>query len=290
MSLTFGRISILPLAILALVGCTATSRPKSSPLLQPTQMSPNSVALEIFSIRIPASDKELANKVWQEVDEQHFPAELRRRLCKNGFRAGIVGGQVPDSLAKLMALKEKTPSAGEAQQVNVADADPSPRVSLRHLQTRSGQRGEIIASSVYERLPLLLSDSGEIRGQTYSQAQGMFGLIATAQSDGRVQLDLTPELHHDRPQQQWVGDQAMWRLEAGRPKRTFDDMKMSAVLAPGAILLLGSQPDRSGSLGHYFFMEKTGNDGAMEQKVLLIRLCQTQHDDLITPPPLSLGQ
>ena len=39
-----------------------------------------------------------------------------------------------------------------------------------------------------------------------------------------------------------------------------------------------SLPDRPGSLGHYFFTEQT--KGAMEQKLLLIRVAQTQHNDV----------
>ena len=253
-------------------------------------MSPDSVALEIFSIRLPPDDSELNNKVWQEVDEQHFPADLRQRLTKNGFRVGIVGEQVPVPLAKLMELKEQPANVGAPQQVTAAQLETTPRVTLRHLQTRAGQRSEIITSSVYEHLPVLVAESGELRGQTYGQAQGMLAVIASPQPDGQVRLELVPELHHDQSRQHWVGDQAIWRLEAGRPKRSFDDMKLSALLTPGSMLLLGTQPRRPGSLGHYFFTEESGHEGRSEQKLILIRLCQTQHDDLVTPPPLALGQ
>ena len=258
--------------------------------MRPTQMSPDSVALEIFSIRLPPEDPELNSKVWKEVDEQHFPADLRQRLTKNGFRVGIVGEHVPAPLAKLMELKEQSANVGAPQQVTAAQLEKEPRVTLRHLQTRAGQRSEIITSSVYEHMPVLVAESGELRGQTYGQAQGMLAVIASPQPDGQVRLELVPELHHDQSRQHWVGDQAIWRLEAGRPKRSFDDMKLSALLTPGSMLLLGTQPRRPGSLGHYFFTEQSGNEGRSEQKLILIRLCQTQHDDLVTPPPLALGQ
>jgi hypothetical protein len=189
-----------------------------------------------------------------------------------------------------MELKEKPTAAGDPQKVNLADVETTPKVTLRHLQTRAGQRSEIVASGIYDQLPVLLSEAGEIRGQTYAQAQGIFALAASPQPDSRVQLDLIPEIHHDHSRQHWVGDQAMWRLEAGRPKRAFDDMKITAVLAPGSMLLMGSQPNRAGSLGHEFFREGTGHDNRWEQKLILVRLIQTQHDDLVTPPPLTLGQ
>ena len=288
MPLLPGRILLLPPLVLVLAGCT-TPQPNKARLLSPTQMSPDSVALEIFLIRLPPGEPGVNARVWDEVDEQHFPAELRQRLAKNGFRVGIVGEQVPDVLAKLMELKDQPAPTGEPQRVTAKEMEATPRVALRHLQTRAGQRNEIITSGVYEHLPVLLAESGELRGQTYCQAQGMLALAVSPQADGRVQLDLVPELHHDQSRQHWVGDQAMWRLETGRPKRSFDDMKITAVLMPGSMLLLGTQPDRPGSLGHCFFAEECGRDNRWEQKMVLVRVCQTQHDDLVNPPPLALG-
>jgi hypothetical protein len=45
-------------------------------------------------------------------------------------------------------------------------------------------------------------------------------------------------------------------------------------------MVLSSLPSRPGSLGHYFFTE---NEEHLEQKVLVIRLTQTQHDGLFSP-------
>jgi hypothetical protein len=41
-------------------------------------------------------------------------------------------------------------------------------------------------------------------------------------------------------------------------------------------------------LGHYFFTENNGN---LEQKLLIVRLSQTQNDGLFSPPePLNLDE
>lgn len=253
-------------------------------------MSADSVALEVFSIRLPLGDPELNSRVWTEVDEQHLPAETRRRLSKNGFRAGVIAGQIPPALAKLLDLKDKPGFGNEAQQVRIADLAATPRVTTQHLQTRAGQRSEITASGIFPQMPVLVNESGEIRGLTYEQAQGVFALSVAPQPDGRVQVELLPEIHHGQNRQRWIGDQSMFRLELGRPKRAFDEMKISALLGPGAILVLGSQPNRQGSLGHYFFLEGNEHDDRREQKLILVRLCQTQHDDLISPGPLKLSQ
>ena len=75
-----------------------------------------------------------------------------------------------------------------------------------------------------------------------------------------------------------MGSQGIIRLETGRAKKVFENLAISATLSSGEMLLVSSQPQRPGSVGHYFFTEQTS--GALEQKLLIIRLAQTQHDDL----------
>ena len=284
------RLLLLSLA-LSIAGCAwiaPETNNSTASILQPTQMAPGSAVIEVFSIRLPPGEPDLSSRIWEEVDEQHFPIEVRRKLEKNGFRAGILAGQIPPSLSRLLDLKGKPSAGGEVQQVKIADLATPSRVSSQHLQTRAGQRYEIAASGVIEKMPILVSEAGEIRGLTYEQAQGIFALHVAPQPDGRVQLELVPEIHHGENRQHWVGDQSIFRLETGRPKRAFEELKLTAVMGPGAMLLLGSQPNRQGSLGHYFFLESNGRDDQLDQKLILVRLCQTQHDDLVSPGPLRL--
>ena len=123
--------------------------------------------------------------MWEEIDEQQFPADLRQRLGRNGFRIGVIGGQTPEPLVKLLALKDKPVKRDAVQQANAADmeADPHP---LRHLQMRAGHRSEIVTSGVYDSVPLLMTEGGELRGQSYAEAQGIFAAKAFPLSDGRV--------------------------------------------------------------------------------------------------------
>lgn len=286
------RLLLLSLA-LSIVGCAWIAPPTGTskgPHLPPAQMAPGSTVIEVFSIHLPPGEPDLNSRIWDEVDEQHFPSEVRRKLEKNGFRAGILAGQVPPVLSRLLDLKDKPAASGEVQQVKVADLVTPSRVTSQHLQTTAGHRYEIASSGVIEKMPILVSEGGETCGLTYEQAQGIFALHVAPQPDGRVQLELVPEIHHGETRQHWVGDQSIFRLETGRPKRAFEDLKLTAVMGPGAMLLLGSQPKREGSLGHYFFLDSNGRDDRLDQKLVLIRLCQTQHDDLVSPQPLRLGR
>ena len=278
MSCLLNPRGVLALAVLATAGgCTPIINQVRSPLARP-QMSPDSVVLDVFFIRIPFDDPEANGPLWAEIDEQHFPAGLRRRLVRNGFRAGLVGGQIPVGLSQLLELGDKPVPSGASNQTNLGDFSSEPRVLRRHLQLRAGRRSEIVTSGVHDELPVLIADPDGLRGQTYSKAQGVLAVKAFSERDGRVRLDLVPELHYGESQQRYVGTQGALRLEAGRPRRAFDPMAVSATLAPGHMLVLSSLPSRPGSLGHHFFTQESG--GQLEQKLLVIRLAQTQHDDL----------
>ena len=247
-------------------------------------MSPDSVVLEIFFVRFPFGDQDANEKLWEQIDEQHFSPDLRGRLAKNGFRVGVLSGQMPPELSKLLELTDKPAPEDET----VENLESEPCVVCRHQQLRTGQRGEIIASGVYDQLPVLVCDSGRLSGQTYGQAQGMFAVKSYPRPDGRVRLELVPELHYGQPRQRWVAGQGMMRLETGRSRQVYDDMAMTTELAPGAMLILSSLPNRQGSLGHHFF---TDDGERLEQKLLVIRLSQTQHDALFNPPePLELEE
>jgi hypothetical protein len=282
-----GRYFWLALCLLP-AGCITLEQPKTKPsLLGPAQMTPDAVALEIVPVRLPPRSAELERKVWEEVDEQPLPPELRRRLARHGFRAGVAG-RMPAALVETLAMKDKLPASDEPQKLSASDLTAPPRVLARRLQVQAAQRSEIVASGVHESWPVLVCEDGELCGRTYHEAQGVFALAAFPQADGRVRLELVPELHHDHSRPHWVGDQATWRLDSARPRRVFDDLKLSTVLRPGSMLIIGGLPDRAGSLGDCFFTDDSGSTNT-ERKVLLVRVCQTQHDDLVLPPPLPPG-
>jgi hypothetical protein len=274
----------LVVALLASAGCANPLQvaAKGRTLLKPAQMSPDSVVLDVFFVRFPFGDAEANETLWQEVDEQQIPAEVRKRLAQNGFRAGTVGNQLPVALSKLLELKDKPAPNGGATQVDLNDLACEPRVDRRHMSVRTRIPGQIIATETHGELTVLMPEADGLCGQTYVQAQGMFAVTAVPQPDGRVRLDLLPELHHDQPKQRWIGDQGTLRLDMARPKRAFDTLGLSATLSPGNMLLMTSLPNRPGSLGHQFFT--CNKEGQQEQKLLVIRLAQTQHNELYSPP------
>lgn len=278
LSLLVRILLFLPL-LAPMLGCHTPLRRGKTPLV-PATMSPDSVVVEIFRVRFPSADQGVNEAVWAEIDEQHFPARLRQRLARNGFRIGLIGGQIPISLSRLMQLSDASPPTGQSTEVSAAAMEEEPTVQRRHMTLRSGSRGEIVASGIYDQLPVLINRSGELSGKTYNQAQGMLAIKAFPQRDGRVRLEMVPELHHGRPQQRWTGNQGIMRLDAGRPRRIFEEMRIEAMLAPGEMLLIGGLSSRPGSLGHHFF---TRDNGRLERQLLVVRLAQTQHQNMFSP-------
>jgi len=279
--------SLAIVAVLA-AGChNVPERVGKSPL-KPLRMSPDTVVLDVFFVRFPLGDPEPNGPLWDELDETRWPAELRQKLALNGFRVGLVGGPVPPvPLSKLLELKDKPAPTGAVQEASRTDFTDEPRVSRRHTPLHCGGRAEILASGPYEELAALVCTPAGVEGETYKNARTILSAGASLEPDGRVRLKLVPELHYGDPKPSLVGPPGVLRLEAGQPKRVFHDMTIDTTLRPGQMLVLSSLIQRPGSLGHYFLTQKA--DGRLQQKLIVIRLSQTQHDGLFdAPEPLPL--
>jgi hypothetical protein len=279
------------LALLSAASCQNLFSPKTkgkSPL-GAAHMANDCCVLDVFFVNVPFGDARANDELWQEIDEQRLPPDVRHRLGCNGFRVGVVGGQVPTTLSKLMELNETPAPTEEVPGTKVAEMADNPRVTRRHIQTRPGQPSFINASSIYEQLPVLFwSDSGRIGGESYEQAQGVLAVKAYPQPDGQVRLEITPEVQHGQPKNNFVLDTSggVGHMNFEKAKRIFPDLTANATLAPGSMVVMCSLPNRPGSLGHHFFTEK---DGKPIQKLLIIRLSGTQNADLFDPGDLNVG-
>ncbi len=267
-------------------GCTGTvlERQSSRKLFTAARMSPDAVGLDIFFIPIPASNDELYNAAWQEVDEQVVPPELRRRLHENGFRVGVVGVQLPRVLQELLARRGQLSGQAALQvQQGPQPVDDVPRVTVRHLQLRRARRSELVASGVFEQLPVLLRDQEGVLGGTYYQCQGVFALRCFPRPEGPVTLQLVPELHYGQPRQVFSGEDGSWRVETRRPRQRYDQLAVEVELELGQMLVLGAALDRPGTLGYHFFdMPKTIPP---MRRLLLVRLGTLQPEPLYAEGP-----
>ena len=285
MSLGFGHCWrwIAAAWLAGVVGCAQwETKPEEPSHLPPARMSPNAVVLELAFVRLPVSDRASYEAIWLQADEQHFAPELRKELAANGLRVGILGQQLPSELrAALDAAANQLSERAEDLDTNDTETD----LKQRRLQCRTGMRTKIVVSRTRPSMSFLTLSEGSVTGKVLENAQCLMAMKPYAQGDGRVRLDLTPEVEHGEFGSKWVGGQQgsmMQRL--GRERVILDRLRSVATLTPGQVLVVSNTPDIKG-VGEQFFSETAG--GRPERTLLLLRVAQTQWNDLFVPEQFS---
>ena len=134
-----------------------------------------------------------------------------------------------------------------------------------------------MASKTFPALAVLTRDDELFRGLALTNAQCLFGMRVFTQGDSRARLELTPEIEHGELNHEWVGEEGTLVQQLQKDKSTFDNLRMETILAPGETVVVGGTTEIKG-LGEHFFSESNGT--GKQRRYLLIRLAQTQLDDL----------
>ena len=258
----------------ALCGCAATRVAEHARTfrLPAAKLSPDSVVLEVAQLSLPCHDGTQEACIWNELDEQSLSAETRRTLTANGFRVGIAGNQLPAPVYDCLEADCEDDPAGKLQALEEGGE------KYRRIQLRAGARSDLVMSAPVETM-VSFSDRGQgVSGQTLADAQPQFALVATPRGDGGATVTLTPEVHHGTTRQKFVGENGMFRIEPGRDKLVCDDLVINVELAMGQTLVVTGGGPRH-SMGGNFFHEEEG-----AKKLLLVRLAQSQYDDLFDAP------
>lgn len=264
------------------VGCASSiSTQGKSPLSSPG-LAADSVALEVTTLRFPLNDPEINGPLWNEIDEQQWPVEVRKQLSANGLRIGMLGSRLPTRLEEM--LKAEKPSAPASSEVKLVDFNSESTAKGRFLQMRAGRPTHFVCTGEQVRHPelsiLMRGDNGEVRGQTYSKVMGFLALRAFPEGDGRVKIELVPSIEHGDPQRQYDPSEGMLRMEIRPNQEKYDSLRTESKLSSGQMLVVTAIPDRLGSLGYHFFTER--NADRTMQKLVLIRLAQSQYDELFS--------
>lgn len=260
-----------------IVGCAPLSTTPGDPAELPTpKLSADSVVMEVVLVKVP-EDWDQGGQFWREVDEQHLAADARRRLQDNGLRTGLVGVQLPDVLRGYLD--------NTATSLDLSDGATTPDqrdlLSQQHrLQMRAGKSKQVdVTAPSTQGTVILINDEDNIRAMKFDKGHGLMELRAWPLGDGRIRLEATPTIEHGEVRQQWVSGQGTWVLDVNRPRQSFESLTITATMSPGQTTLITSTPESKG-LGGYFF----GLPASQQRSVLLIRLAQTQQDDLFSPP------
>ena len=248
-------------------------------LLQPVEALPGSVTLEVFHVRFSADQREQVRELWKQVDEQQLSASLRRELMRNGFRAGILGGALPDTLAAALRLQSEMPEPSPIR--TITEQTARPRIKRRVLQLAPDQLATIHPSEPAGDVDLLVNRSGGVVGNTYTQAESVYTMEAESIAGQSVEVRLTPEVHHGDLRTRYTGveEQGIFLVTPSREREVFDALQIRAELAPGELVVVGSMSEMAGSLGHLFHSDQ--GQQQHDDKLILVRLLRIPQTDIL---------
>jgi len=261
--------------LLAASGCATWSSPPDEPTQLPSgRVAPDSVLLEVALVRLP-EDWEQDGAFWQDVDEQHLPSDMRRQLQDNGLRSGILGSQIPPVLR---ASLEQSADPLEALLTEESPQDSELFAKKRRLHIRPGNPRRIpVTATGTNAAVVLFTEDAAVRALRFEKPLGMVELSCEPLGDGRVRLGVLPAVEHGELRQQWGTAEGSWMMYSSRPRHLFESLAFRTVLSPGQTLVL-TAADAKGLGGEFFARLES-----QQRSMLLVRLAQTQWDDLFHP-------
>ncbi|MEC9092781.1 MAG: hypothetical protein VX438_08765 [Planctomycetota bacterium] len=276
------RLIFFPLLVLLITGCAnwrsvfrGQNAEETTSVLQKSQMSPDSVVLEISIIKFPAKNSDDLARLFELLDVTKIDLDQRRSWDRNGLRAATSGTTLPIEFDLL--LKNEVPS--EDDQESTGEAKLSPR---RRIQARSGKTFRIATQNVQPLLTWFSTQAGGYRvGGSKASAQTEFNVRSFSQGNGGVRLLVTPEIFHGEPKQVVTTSNSSFRYEMKRDSIKFPELRLETKLALGESLVLASNTHQQQpfGLGQTFFSRDD------HRKIIVIRLAQSQKDNLFDANP-----
>lgn len=244
--------------------------------------------IETVLVRFPAeSIADLEEQVWRLSNEATADIALRQRLDQNGLRAGVIMGEFPSMIRQQLEQTAKKQKTDALEHAGLA-ADVDNRV--RRLLCRAGRRMDLLVKpELPEPLTVLSTRDGQhVSGDTFDRATVLFDMRVLPHGDGSATVNLTPEIQHGEQRQTFIHGDFGTRAEMRRNVQSWSELKISAKLTSGQVLIVSSSP-LAKALGSTFFVSKTV-EHTEERVLLLVRLAESQLDDLFAPEVVQQAQ
>jgi len=259
-------------------GCATWKKEAESPAveLSKTRLPIDAVVMEFFIIEVEDGEADLEELAWSEIDQQRIDLKTRKTLADNGIRAGISTMLLPLSLQTLINNHQERRITEETK----AESLIGEETMQQRIQIRAGQPAHIIMSPVVSSLSWMVNDDGYLYGRESFQARCQCTVKAHPTGDSQVRIEFIPEITYGAPRQRIdVGNNALM-YAVSQDRHVFDMLKIETKLAAGDWLVVGNLPTSLG-IGEKFFRQSKEDGG--KRKLVLIRLAQTQFDDLFAP-------
>ena len=246
-------------------------------------MSPDTVTIETVFVRFSKESVAELDEVWHQTDESLLDIEFRKKLDKNGIRAGVIIGELPEPIRQQLNQTSRKQTTDALEHAGLAaDVDNK----MRQLSCRAGRRKElIIRREIAEPVTVVTALDGRLAGETFQRATALFDLRVVPHSNGQASIQLTPEIQHGDHQQSYVSTEFGVRPEVRRQQASWRELAIDVKLSKGQILLVSSTTPPK-ALGSALFLTKTAEQ-TEEHVLLLVRLASTQLDELFSPEDID---
>lgn len=251
------------------VGCASWhSDVELAPLLPPPQPSHNASVVDIAFVPLPVAEGKVDWELWNEVDEQVLPKQLRELLAANGLRAGRIEGQLPEVIASAM---DNQPGDDSSQLLQQAELVSEVSHTQRRMFCRPGSRYELpVRSQIQGDVSLIVRHPDTLSGWRLADPLFQFAVETRLGDRGETILRLIPEIKHGNLKQSWVSSEQALRMESRRSTQIIEHLIIEIPLRVGQALLISPTSTPRG-LGQQMFMGKR-IDATQDVVALVLRL------------------
>ncbi len=248
------RVILLVLLLAVInIGCLHRSEISLNPWKWSQQdLGKDAIYMQYIIVDRPLGDPTMDQLIWNELDEMVVPTEQRPAMEENGFRIGLISGNVPSTVQDLIA----------------APHHPKGR-RFRNLianQWRSIDIGDPIPSG-----SVIVKKPGEAQSQTMialEKAQCSLSLRPKTKENGQIQLEIVPELQHEE-KKNWlnVGTNHLFR---DRNIEKLNQLAWKVTLSRGDYLVIGTYASEKSSLGNTFFVKENELESHQQLIILMV--------------------
>jgi hypothetical protein len=273
------------IAMATISGCASLvtsdfSTDDPAPLTSPSPRTEvRTIALETRWVRHAFDDPVVVEELWNLVDEQALPRAVRERLASNGLRAGLVSWPLPTALAGRFAYIQAPPDEDEQLPV---DDQLLPDVSRQTLRLLPGRHSEVVAAPAQAEMVVLVRDNDRLGGSTYHHATAVFELTAEAAAAGETTVRLVPVIKHGDSRREWIGEEGVFRLEAGQCRDHLAECELSLSVSADEMLVITAAGPPSSTVGDAFFRGRSLP--RTPQQTLAIRPLSRHTDPVFATP------
>ena len=282
-------VSILLLLLSMFSGCAGWEKPKPEVdvvKFSPSQLSLDSVGLEIGLVQLDDSQTATIEAFWKILDAQKLPLATRQRLDQNGLRVGILSTYIPAIFQELTAPRPIELEELDTVEQHLAERDllkPKSRMLVhQRITNHDGEAHPVQTSELRPQLSWVILNEDRQTVGSGNHVRGLFEVTTIPLGDGSVRLRFVPQIHHGEMQPTIGVAERAFCFDASQTIVNVDELSFDVSVRLGETVVIGPTADVQ-DLGALFFANDHRAADAhrrLTHRMLLIRVVQTQLDDL----------